>query len=127
MSEFAEKKQGYYRSRRCGLATYVLPCSFHPEKSLRLNRCDSWRTRRGFELTTSAFGGQRSPYRLGFDSVLKTLFTMDSDIRRVRAIATGFMPAWCEALIKLTLPAGIAVAESSSRRWPLGAVAVTAG
>jgi hypothetical protein len=40
---------------------------------------------------------------------------MDIDTRRERAIAAGFMPAWDEALIKLTLPAGIAVPEASPR------------
>jgi hypothetical protein len=51
---------------------------------------------------------------------------MDNGTRRERAIATGFMPAWYEALIKLALPAGIAVPESSWC-WPLEAVAAAAG
>ena len=37
---------------------------------------------------------QIQTYGLVLGSVLRTSFTTDSDTRRVRAIAAGFMPAW---------------------------------
>ena len=58
-------------------------------------------------------------YGLVFGSVFKTSFTTESGTRRVRAIAAGFMPAWYEALIRLTFPAGTAVTESRARCRPL--------
>ena len=66
-------------------------------------------------------------YGLVFGSVLKTLFTTESDTRRVRAIAAGFMPAWYEALIRFALPAGTAVAESRSPCRPLEVLAAIGG
>lgn len=62
-----------------------------------------------------------------FGSVLKTSFTTDSDTRRVRAIAVGFMPAWYEARIRLALPAGTAVTEPRRPCRPLEVFAAIRG
>ena len=70
---------------------------------------------------------QIQAYGLVLGSVFKTSFTTDSDTRRVRAIAAGFMPAWYEALIRLTLPAGTAVVESRSPFRPLEVLAPIGG
>ena len=50
-------------------------------------------------------------YRLGFSIPPKTRSTKLREIRSVRAMATGFMPAWYDALMRFALPVGTSAAS----------------
>ena len=50
-------------------------------------------------------------YRLGFSIPPKTRSTKLREIRSVRAMVTGFMPAWYDALIRFALPVGTSAAS----------------
>jgi len=87
-------------------------------------RLQPWRW--GVEVPRTTWGviHQRSnqsanSYLLSFAAWFKTWFTSDGESRRERAIAAGFMPAWCDAIIRLAFPAG--KPSSASRFTPRAA------
>src|SRR5215831_11009679 len=50
--------------------------------------------------------GQRLAYHLGFSGELRTRFTTDRDIRKVRAMSAAFTPALNDARMRFAVPSG---------------------